>query len=168
MGAIIKLIKIMPELSYSERAIAEYLLKHKYDAISKGVTGLAKHAGSSNASVVRMCKKLGYSGFKDFKIDFIIDINKSSEQVPSNEISGNLLEAVVKNNIKTLNETLLLIDNDAVNCCVELIENAGRIAVFGKGASYIIANDLTMKFNRINVNMRTYLDTHGLLTNIAQ
>lgn len=32
---------------------------------------LAQVTFSSNASIIRLCRKLGYKGFRDFKIDFM-------------------------------------------------------------------------------------------------
>ena len=72
MSVMLKMVKNKEELSVAERAVLDYLIENRDNLKDFGVEKIAEAAYTSPASVVRMCKKLGYQGFKDFKIDFIL------------------------------------------------------------------------------------------------
>ncbi len=172
MGVILKMIKSKNDMSSSECSVLEYLLKYKHETIRYNIGEIARKSSSSAASVVRMCKKLGYRGYKDFKIDFITDLESENDYELSNEdtiLADNedYLDIVVRKNIKVLEETLELVSKDDINDAVKTITNADNILVFGKGASYIVAQDLEMKFLRINKPIRSIEDSHNLLVAIT-
>jgi DNA-binding MurR/RpiR family transcriptional regulator len=52
----------------AERKAAEYILNHPENAAQISVTELADLSGTSDATVIRMCKRLGFTGFYQMKI----------------------------------------------------------------------------------------------------
>ena len=72
MSVMLTMLKYKEELSMAERVVLDYLIENKESIKDFSVEKIAEAAYTSPASVVRMCKKLGYKGFKDFKIDFIL------------------------------------------------------------------------------------------------
>ena len=46
------------------------------------LSGLAHETGSSDASIVRFCKKMGYSGYTEFKQAFLSAANEESSERP--------------------------------------------------------------------------------------
>jgi len=140
----------------AERVVLDYLIENKSVLNDFSVEKIAKAAYTSPASVVRMCKKLGYNGFKDFKIDFIlanakVDIPEDKEYhdvVLNKELSTS--QAVIENNIRVLEDTMKLVDEAKVEEAANIIMKARKILIFGKGSSYLVCNDLQMKLRRIN------------------
>ena len=61
-------------LTNTELKLADYILEHYDEALNYNVTELADSAGVSDASVVRFCKKLGYKGYQDFKVNAAKDV----------------------------------------------------------------------------------------------
>ena len=59
----------LPSLTKSERTIAEYILQYPIDVIRSTSDELAKNAGSSKSAVIRLCQKLDYQGYSEFKYD---------------------------------------------------------------------------------------------------
>ena len=61
--------ELLPELTRSERKAAEYMISHPVDVVryssSDAIAGLS---GCSRSAVVRLAKRLGFSGFHEFKI----------------------------------------------------------------------------------------------------
>ena len=60
-------LNLKEEMSDTEKGIADYLLNKGRDIEKYSVRALAIGAFTSPATVVRFCKKLGFSGFDDFK-----------------------------------------------------------------------------------------------------
>jgi DNA-binding MurR/RpiR family transcriptional regulator len=54
--------------------IAAYALSHPHKVIYHTVTELAEASGTSEASVIRFCRDLGYAGFQDFKLALAVDL----------------------------------------------------------------------------------------------
>ena len=61
----------LDEMFPAERNVAEYILAHPEDASRLNITELAELSGSSDATVIRMCKRLGFTGFYQMKLSFL-------------------------------------------------------------------------------------------------
>jgi len=156
MNVMLNMLKYKDDLSMAERAVLDYLIENKAVLKDFYVEKIAEAAFASPASVVRMCKKLGYKGFKDFKIDFILS-NAKVEIPEAKEYDDVILsknsnygESVIQNNIRVLEDTLKIHDPVALHKAAETIMKARRIFIFGKGSSYLVCKDLEMKLRRIN------------------
>ena len=49
-------------LRKSERRVAEFVQKHMDEVVLLSLQGLAKKCGTSDATVLRFCRSLGYAG----------------------------------------------------------------------------------------------------------
>jgi DNA-binding MurR/RpiR family transcriptional regulator len=69
--------ELLPELTRSERKAAEYMISHPVDVVryssSDAIAGLS---GCSRSAVVRLAKRLGFSGFHEFKIQLAKELNE--------------------------------------------------------------------------------------------
>ena len=156
ISVMLNMLKYKEDLSMAERVVLDYLIENKAMLKDFSVEKIAEAAYTSPASVVRMCKKLGYHGFKDFKIDFILA--NAKVEIPENKEyedvilakDSNCGRSAIENNIRVLEDTLKLYDDDTVTKAAELIMNARKILIFGKGSSYLVCKDLEMKLRRIN------------------
>lgn len=153
---MLNMLKNKEALSMAERIVLDYLIENKTLLKDFSVEKIAEAAYTSPASVVRMCKKLGYKGFKDFKIDFIL-ANSKVEIPETSEYTDVILikdqnngKKAIENNIRALEETINLYDEKTYTKAASLIMNARKILIFGKGSSFLVCKDLEMKLRRIN------------------
>ncbi len=156
MSVMLNMLKNKEALSMAERIVLDYLIENKTHLKDFSVEKIAEAAYTSPASVVRMCKKLGYKGFKDFKIDFIL-ANSKVEIPETSEYTDVILIKdqnsgikAIENNIRALEETVNLYDEKTYAKAASLIMNARKILIFGKGSSFLVCKDLEMKLRRIN------------------
>ncbi|TVP84474.1 MAG: MurR/RpiR family transcriptional regulator [Acholeplasmataceae bacterium] len=156
ISVMLNMLKNKEDLSMTERAVLDYLIENKAVLKDFSVEKIAEAAYTSPASVVRMCKKLGYRGFKDFKIDFILANAKVEipEQRDHEDVilskDANFGRMTMENNIRVLEDTLRLYDEKALQTAAKTIMEARKILIFGKGSSYLVCKDLEMKLRRIN------------------
>ena len=61
----------LPSLPRAERVVAEALLENPEAISGLTLAQLAKETGSSDASVIRFCRRMGFKGYTDFKNAFI-------------------------------------------------------------------------------------------------
>jgi DNA-binding MurR/RpiR family transcriptional regulator len=67
MNPIEKLENSQDAFSRAELAAAKYILESPTSVIQFTLTDLAKKSHSSTAAIIRMCQRIGYDGYKDFK-----------------------------------------------------------------------------------------------------
>ena len=66
----------------SEEKAADYILAHSAEVINLPITELAERIGVSEATIVRMCKKIGFHGFQELKINLAIETVKPIQALP--------------------------------------------------------------------------------------
>ena len=143
------------EMTDSEKALADYIIKNFDRILALSVHSLAKETELSVATVVRFAQHLGFEGYKDFRLylaqfgneheDFILDYAKS-EKSPEAQISKMLSSC-----IDCLHLTQKNLDYETLSAIATRIRNAEKIAFFGTGTSYIACRDAEMKFKRIGI-----------------
>ena len=55
-------------LTRIERQIADYILNNSGQVLEMNVAEVAAAAGTAGSAVIRFCKKLGYTGFSQFRM----------------------------------------------------------------------------------------------------
>lgn len=157
-----KIRSLIPELSRSEAAVAEYILNNSDDVINLSVSALADLCGVSEPTVIRACRTIGFSGYQALKIALI----KSAENVI--EFSGE--EVTAEDDMRRSVQKVFGAANDAVNLtrdsldiaamekAAELLLNAKRILIFGVGGSAAVAADVQHKFLRLGFNAQALSD----------
>lgn len=79
MAVLEDLRNILPDLSKNERKAAEYLLQYPHDIQRRTSEAIAREADISRSALIRLCQKLGYQGFAEFKYACTHEPAQSSE-----------------------------------------------------------------------------------------
>ncbi|MGL5759989.1 MAG: MurR/RpiR family transcriptional regulator, partial [Cetobacterium sp.] len=115
--------ELKAKFTKSEESILDFIEKN-FDKIPKySVVKLCEEAYASQASVNRVCKKLGFKGFSELKYSIEQDLEKM-------ENSKNL----------SINNTFFYIENinfQDVQGIAEVIKENRKILIYGLGASQI-------------------------------
>ena len=153
--------------SSAEKLIVRFILEHPKEASSYSIHQLAGAAFSSSSTIVRLCKKTGFSGYKEFQKALIAEmtIREQSEDAKSEEIQRedkleDLIAKITYKNIVSLEKTSKLLDEDVLKQCVDLLEVCRNVCFFGMGSSLLVAQDAYMKFLRIGKACFIHEDWH--------
>lgn len=175
MSIMINMLKERENLSVSERAVLDYLIANKASLKDLSVETVAKASFTSPASVVRMAKKLGYDGFKDFKVDFILA--NSKVEIPDDKEYKDIIlvqnkenysgKTAVENNIRALEDTIRLYSENSIRKAAEMIMTSRKILLFGKGSSSLACQDFQMKLRRIDRFCIAQDDLHEQLIDVT-
>jgi DNA-binding MurR/RpiR family transcriptional regulator len=139
-----------------EKKAAEYILSDPQDVVNLSIQKLAEKAKVSEATIIRLSKSLKCKGFQDLKLKIAYELAKSEnanslyEDIPSDDSIKSFIQSVSQNNIQAIQNTLLVLSEEELEKAVSLIANARMVAVYGIGASAIIAQDFKQKLTRIN------------------
>ncbi len=169
---LIKIREMKDSLTPVEQKVANCILEYPGEIPKMSIKNLSSRSGTSEASVLRFCKTMGYMGFRDFIISITSALaanndNNAEEKAytdlqPGDEQSV-IIRKIVNSNIQSIEDTISILDIHEVQKAVENIKKAKRIFFFGLGASNLVCVDAVDKFLRINMNCYSWADNHQQL-----
>jgi Transcriptional regulators len=173
-NVLLKLREIKESLTPAEKKVAEYVLAYPEEVPRYSVSKLASRSKTSDASVIRLCKTLGYDGYRQFIVSISAELASRGQEggeeytdiQPGDDINL-IIKNVSLNNCKSIEDTLMVIDKNAIKEAVGLLSSARRIFFYGIGASGLVCMDAQQKFMRINKICYAYTDGHSLLTSAS-
>ncbi|CUX46362.1 MurR/RpiR family transcriptional regulator [Clostridium sp. C105KSO13] len=154
----------LESLSKKERQTAEYMKANQEKLIYSSITELAEAVGTSEATVTRMCTKLGYPSFQALKVSVAMELvtpqEKIHEELTPTSSPDVIIDKVFSSAVQTLMMTRKSLDSFAIGNSIEVIKNCRRLVIIGNGNSSAIAMDAQHKFLRIGLNVQVYTDDH--------
>ncbi|OLO26384.1 RpiR family transcriptional regulator [Alkalihalophilus pseudofirmus] len=161
-----------PLFSDKERLIADYILSNSNKIIHSTINQVAEDLQVAEATIFRFCKRIGFKGYQAMKIalasEIVTPIQDIHETIHENDDEKIVAEKVFKSNIRTLEETLEVIDGVRFQKAVHAILSARRVEFYGNGGSGIIAMDAHHKFIRTGIPTTAYQDSHFQLMSASQ
>ena len=74
---IVRISEMFDRLTPVEEKIAKKIISNPHKILKTSIDSLAKSCNTTKASVVRLCKTLGYSGYKQLHVALSIDIQNN-------------------------------------------------------------------------------------------
>lgn len=152
-------------LSPAERRVADAVLADPDGAMRGTVATLAQAAGVSDPTVIRFCRALGLDGFSGLRIalaqaDRQATSPRVHRQVAAGQPVGAAAEAVLDSAIAELERLRASLDPAALERAALALVRAGRIEIWGFGASAAVAEDAAHKLFRIGRGVVARADSH--------
>ena len=148
-----KIFAVYDELFDAEKKIATYVTNHKEEVIEMTVSGLANASGASEATIIRFCKKCGFKGFHDLKLNLAKQMMTTTETTTSNELDPNnlkqSLQNILANKVDEITQTISMMDEHVVRKILDLITTSRLIQIAAVGNTIPVALDAAYKFNQI-------------------
>jgi len=171
-GATARIRGVLPSLLPAERRVASYILENAEEALAQSIGEVAAGAGVSEATVVRFCRSVKFLGFADLKIGLARELvtplaSALHEDVTEKDDPATMARKVFGANIDTLNDTLDVLDPDAVAHAAAMIDSAGKTLVIGVGTSAPIAMDAYVKLMRLGLPVSAQTDAHLMMMESA-
>lgn len=152
-------LKDQTNFTNTEMRIADYIIQNITNIPTIYIEDLAKLTYTSHSTIIRLCKKMGYDGFRSFK-DAISGVVYSQLHLPS-EVDANfpfkqedLTMDIAKNmanlTIDTIKKTLNQLDENLLQSVAEMLFNATHIFLFSRGDSQVRARSFQNKLVKIN------------------
>ena len=162
-------------LTRSGKKLADYIFAHTGEAQYFSISTLAENSGVSEASITRFCHGLGLAGYNDFKLalaktDHVTDMGELSDSpqgIASEDSPNTIFQKIHKASVLSLNETLELLNEDAINKAVDLLVQADRVFCFGNGGSMVMAMEAWARFSTATSRFVHVSDSHMQIMNTA-
>ena len=153
-----------PSLPPSERKVTDFILTNFEDVIRMTLAELAQRSGVSDATVVRLCRSLGFNNFLELKISLTRSVNDSSrlihDDVREGDSSATVARKVLQTAIQAVQDTLAVLDDEAFNQAVDLMSKADRVLIAGVGTSGPLAHELYNRLIRLRINCHVHTDMY--------
>ncbi len=145
-------------LSESERKVAEYVFREPKKTLHFNVSELARQSGSSQAAVVRFCKRIGLGSFNNFKLRLARDVFRDADErfIPDLDLESvatpeHVIQSVIGHSQRGLSLLAGILSPEAVEAAANAILGATMTGLFGVGASGVVAYDFLQKLIRVGI-----------------
>ncbi len=144
----------------TDKIIAEYFLSHKEQIKDCKLGTVAKETFSSNASVIRLCQKLGCNSYKDFQIAFVFELERKRNAITDVNFnypfaSSDTTRDITKKLSVLMKETADIcynsVSQDALEEAARWIIQANHLYVYGVGNSYLSALSFSYELNKLGI-----------------
>ena len=154
----------------SEQAIINFILTTSDQVAGISMSALAKLTCTSPSTIIRLCRKLGCSGYREFQQSLMREVAIASQtdsvvtsDVLSSDSTQAIIDKVTLKNVSSLKLTAEDLDAEAINRAVSLLASARSVCLFGVGASLLVARDLQLKLLRLDIPCNLCDDLHAQL-----
>lgn len=139
-------------LTKTEQKIADYILKNPRCVIAKNISDIARDASSSTAALVRMSKKLGYSGFSEFRFSlnrYLLSHGADASTTAENHTDP--IAKLVSTYVHYLNQIPSFVSQEQLQTIAEAICHARTISIWGFNRTYQSAQQLAHRLGRLGI-----------------
>ncbi|WP_312501043.1 MurR/RpiR family transcriptional regulator [Lacrimispora sp.] len=159
MNILEKINNNMSNFTVGERLVAEYAIQYPVDVVRYSAEALAEHCNTSRSNVVRLCKKLGYTGFSEFKYEMNRYMNTPHAITKKhlNEEEGDSLSAFRKY-LNCFSQLETLYNSSQLKQIAEIILRSKRIIILGHYHSFFSAQQLEFRLNRCRIDAHAIND----------
>jgi DNA-binding MurR/RpiR family transcriptional regulator len=167
-GTLIRLRGLYPSLKTALRKVADVILRQPEMAIYASVNEVAAVATVSEATVMRFCRILGFKGFQDFKIalarEMVIPSPRFHEEAGGEgEDETAVVRKVFQTNAVALEDTLEILEIEAMKEAAQLLVAARQILVIGVGGSSPAVTYTGNRFLLLGLKATTCTDFYLML-----
>lgn len=156
-----RLEAMIEELSPSQRSLANYILvNHRMIPILSSVE-LANKVGVSDPTVVRLCQKMGFTGYTEFKDELFKEQSQNNSRTPIdrlvNTIQGieetnSFAAQVFQNELINFKETVAQFEVNSLEDIIDDMVNAEKIFIVGLNSCASLAHFIYFHLNRLGAN----------------
>lgn len=167
----------MPSLRPAEQRVGEAVLADPAAISESSITAVARQCMTSETTVLRFCRAIGLGGYPELRIALARAAQREETDqnarppvngtIGENDSVADVVAKISYADSRAVEETGAALDVAALTAAIEAVRAAGRIDVYGIGASGLVAHDLHQKLHRLGLISFSWADPHLALTSAA-
>jgi DNA-binding MurR/RpiR family transcriptional regulator len=167
----------LPRLSSSEARVAQAIIADPSIVVDLTITDLARRCGTSLSTVARFCQTLGYTGYREFRMEVASAISREAAErgrfgladsdISPDDSAAEVVAKIAFHEVLAIEQTAQELDVEVLDRVVDAIVAAGHVDLYGFGASGLTAQDLQQKLSRIGISASCSVDVHLALVSAA-
>ena len=166
------------KLTTAEKGVAAYIAANPEMIASLTLSGVARNTFTSNATVLRLCRKLGYKGYREFQIACAAEqYFRDGGAAGAGDVSplGTAAEILMERRLASLTATADLcraaIDAGMLSQAASRVSGAGHFYIFGNGDALLVAIAFANQLSAIGIHpilSQYYNDGPSLISGITR
>jgi len=165
---------LLNDLSTAEQRVANWVINHPRQSTESTLAEVARHSGVSEPTVVRFCRSVGVSGFRELTLRLAEALSRPAtylhQDVAVDDSNADAVNKVFDASIRVLVDTRAQLAGQPFDEAVERMAQARQLIFIGMGASGYVARDAAHKFFRLGIPCSALTDIPSILqfASIAQ
>jgi DNA-binding MurR/RpiR family transcriptional regulator len=160
-ACLLKLRAVSPSLPVHHARIAHFAMLNPADFLQLDARQIGYQCGTSEATVVRFCQRVGYKGLSEMKK--VLSLELAAALMPSQLVtkpSGKdaISERVFSDCIVALQDTMSCVDRATMEQTAAAIARSEGLYLFGAGGSAHIAQEAALKFLFLGFRTVAFVD----------
>ena len=165
-GCLLRIQALHQSFKSAELRLADYVLEQPSDVLDLTIHDLEEKSGSSYATIIRFCKKVGFAGFKEFKASLAEDLIQGDDQdfvttgfpIDLNDSVESIIQKTFSQSAKVLDDTHKMLNPDVIETVANKLVAAREILFIGTGTSGMSAQYAYTRFMRIGFHCSSETD----------
>lgn len=162
----------------SEIQIANYILENPLEIVELTASELGERSYTSKSTVLRLCKKLEFSGYNELLRKLELEINEKNrlmallDKEPVNKDSSfrdivNIIPSVYD---QAITNTKMMLDYKSMNRVINRLKETTKLDIYGLGITYSCATAAMFKFLSIGIECtaQTGINEHYIMATKKQ
>lgn len=154
-------------LTNAEKKAADYVTAHSHESQTMSISDLAAACEVAEATVSRFCRKLGYSGYNEFKLSVArdtagrgIENSMLSGMVEPEDSFRDVCTKLFNAEIGAMRGTLEEANKESYRQAADILIAAKRVLFMGHGGSMIVATEAAHLFSTVGGKFYPVADSH--------
>jgi RpiR family carbohydrate utilization transcriptional regulator len=154
-------------LSPAEKRVAHWVLAHPRQAADATLAQVASECGASEPTVIRFCRSVGLTGFRELTIRLTEALSRPASyvhrDVSADDATADAVTKVLDAAISSLLDMRAQLSSVPIGEAAAILGEARQITFIGLGASGHVATDACHKFFRLGTPCSAHTDTPSIL-----
>lgn len=151
-----KIRALYPQLTRRERKVADYVLAHD-EIIYRSITEFVQRCGVGYGTVIRFCRRLGCTGFQEFKIRLTQDLARRKER---HRTGVGALHELAERMHTDIDDAMQALSEERLKAAAVALIKARHVLTAGFGGSSAMAMEIEYQLNRYGISTEFVMDCH--------
>ena len=156
---------VYDNLKSAERKAADFIVDYYAEIGGLTIVEFATRAGCSEATIVRLSKRLGYEGYPELKTDFVTDGEHAGtggfleyQEIKRGDDPFEVVRKVFEASVAAMRDTLNVLERDSYLMAFEAMCSAETIMFCGVGDAGLVALEANQRFLRLGQHSEASVD----------
>lgn len=143
-------------LTLSEEKVARYIKENPLKAVNMSVQSLAKECFVVPSTVIKMAKKLGFSGFSELKITLAAELDKAAIKGLDSDVFSKNFKRYTEFVEELIEQASIRLSEKLLNEAAQIISDASKVDIYSFGFDSIAGLDIYLKLVQIGKTTAHY------------
>lgn len=144
-----------PEMGTAELRVADFVSTHPELVMQMSMAELSSRSSVSDPTIMRFCRRLGYDGYQDFKLNLAQTLVPSApfeyEQITAQDSIENIVRKTCRNSLNAIQRAQEDLVPAQIASAGTALAKATWIGIYATGISDITSFDAEHKFQRLGL-----------------